>query len=118
MSLPSSPEAAPLLSLLLTTLVSTVTSHYSSSSSTPSPPQSSLWHPARATYYAASDPRDSVGGACGIKCRKEGGVRFTIDGSGIFVSVLISNVAENSESVANAEQRGAFCDATNEYLVA
>lgn len=28
-----------------------------------------------------------------IKCRKEGGVRFAIDGSGIFISVLISNVA-------------------------
>uniref|UniRef100_A0A6N2LE94 Expansin-like CBD domain-containing protein n=1 Tax=Salix viminalis TaxID=40686 RepID=A0A6N2LE94_SALVM len=29
----------------------------------------------------------------GIKCRKEGGIRFTISGSGIFLSALISNVA-------------------------
>ncbi|XP_074304841.1 expansin-A13 [Silene latifolia] len=28
-----------------------------------------------------------------IKCRKEGGIRFAIDGSGAFISVLISNVA-------------------------
>ncbi|XP_074290100.1 expansin-A13-like [Silene latifolia] len=28
-----------------------------------------------------------------IKCRKEGGIRFAIDGSGVFMSVLISNVA-------------------------
>ena len=28
-----------------------------------------------------------------IKCRKEGGIRFNISGSGIFLSVLISNVA-------------------------
>ncbi|XP_011087744.1 expansin-A13 [Sesamum indicum] len=28
-----------------------------------------------------------------IRCRKEGGVRFTIGGAGIFLSVLISNVA-------------------------
>ena len=31
-------------------------------------------------------------GWCRIKCRKEGGVRFTLDGSGIFLSVLIGNV--------------------------
>lgn len=152
------------------------------------------WKPARATYYASDDPRDSVGGACGygdlskagyglatvglsstlfergqtcgacyqikcvedlrwcipgtsiivtatnfcapnygfekdggghcnppndhfvlpieafekiaiwkagnmpvqyrrIKCRKEGGIQFRVDGSGIFISVLITNVA-------------------------
>lgn len=28
-----------------------------------------------------------------IKCRKEGGVRFTVGGAGIFLSVLIRNVA-------------------------
>ncbi|KAL2333183.1 hypothetical protein Fmac_014396 [Flemingia macrophylla] len=27
-----------------------------------------------------------------IKCRREGGIRFTVSGSGIFISVLISNV--------------------------
>ena len=62
MSLPSKTEP-PLLTLLILTLISIATSHYSSSS--PPPPQSSNWHPARATYYAASDPRDTVGGACG-----------------------------------------------------
>ncbi|CAO2836964.1 unnamed protein product [Amaranthus hypochondriacus] len=166
--------------------------HYNPPSS--SSPLISEWESARATYYAASDPRDVVGGACGygdlekagygkatvglstalfakgqicgacfeircvedlrncipgtsilvtatnfcapnfgftadggghcnppnkhfvlpieafekialwkaanmaikyrrIKCRKEGGIRFAIDGSGVFMSVLISNVA-------------------------
>ncbi|KAM7519878.1 hypothetical protein LguiB_018840 [Lonicera macranthoides] len=35
-----------------------------------------------------------------IKCRKEGGVRFSIDGSGIFLSVLISNVGGAGDIVA------------------
>lgn len=178
-------------------LTSPVTSHFSSTTSSPSPesaPSLSEWRSARATYYAASDPRDAVGGACGygdlvkagygmatvglseslfergqicgacfqlrcvedlrwcipgtsiivtvtnfcapnygftaeggghcnppnkhfvlpieafekiaiwkagnmpvqyrrIKCRKEGGIRYTVSGYGIYLSVLISNVA-------------------------
>ncbi|RDX67733.1 Expansin-A13, partial [Mucuna pruriens] len=35
-----------------------------------------------------------------IKCRREGGMRFTITGSGIFISVLISNVAGTGDIVA------------------
>lgn len=35
-----------------------------------------------------------------IKCRKEGGVRFAVDGAGIFLSVLISNVAGVGDIVA------------------
>ncbi|KAG5622959.1 hypothetical protein H5410_008177 [Solanum commersonii] len=198
-----------LLSLLIAfTLFSPtpyVHSHYnwspSSSSTSSSSNFQSEWRPARATYYAAADPRDVVGGACGygdlerngygkataglstvlfdkgqicgacyevrcvedlrwcipgtsiivtatnfcapnygfdldggghcnppnahfvlpieafekiaiwkasnmpiqyrrIKCRKEGGVRFTIGGSGIFLSVLISNVAGSGDIVA------------------
>ncbi|KAJ8753379.1 hypothetical protein K2173_019778 [Erythroxylum novogranatense] len=185
------------LSLLLfstATISHTPTTIPSSSSSSSSPLFSSEWRSARATYYAASDPRDSVGGACGygdlvkagygmatvglseslfergqicgacfqvrcvddlrwcipgtsiivtvtnfcapnygfpadggghcnppnnhfvlpieafekiaiwkagnmpiqyrrIKCRKEGGIRFTVSGYNIFISVLISNVA-------------------------
>lgn len=54
------------LSIILT-LSSTATSHYSSSSSFPPSQSSSFpeWRSARATYYAAADPRDAVGGACG-----------------------------------------------------
>ncbi|CAJ2653092.1 unnamed protein product [Trifolium pratense] len=192
---------------LSSTTPTKVTSHYSSSSSEPSPsqqtssPSFSEWRSARATYYAAIDPRDTVGGACGygdlnkagygmatvglsealfergqicgacfelrcvddlrwcipgtsiivtatnfcapnyaftseegghcnppnkhfvlpidafekiaiwkagnmplqyrrIKCRREGGVRFTVTGSGIFISVLISNVAGHGDIVA------------------
>ncbi|XP_056682541.1 expansin-A13 isoform X2 [Spinacia oleracea] len=131
------------------------TAHYNPSPSTPSP-LISEWESARATYYAGTNPRDIVGGACGygdldkagygkatvglstalfskgqicgacyevrcvedlrncipafekialwkagnmaiqyrrMRCRKEGGIRFAIDGSGVFISVLVSNVA-------------------------
>lgn len=53
--------------LLFTSLLSTATSHSSFSSSSSSPSSSALyeWRSARATYYAAADPRDVVGGACG-----------------------------------------------------
>ncbi|KAD7478556.1 hypothetical protein E3N88_01692 [Mikania micrantha] len=189
-----------LLLLAFSNSILLASAHYPYSSSSPSPASSSEWRSARATYYAAADPRDAVGGACGygdlekagygkrrrglvrvrergrhvvrvkaavwtdrvdvvggrsrwcipgtsiivtatnfcapnygfpadgggkcnppnahfvlpieifekiaiwkasnmpiqyrrIKCRKEGGMRFTIDGAGIFVSVLINNVA-------------------------
>lgn len=54
--------------VLFTLLASTVTSHFSSSSSSSSTQPSTWsteWRSARATYYAAADPRDLVGGACG-----------------------------------------------------
>lgn len=191
-----------LFTLALTSIQVTAHSYssapFSYSSSTH---QQSNWRSARATYYAAADPRDAVGGACGygdleksgygkatagistalfdkgqicgacfevrcvedlrwcipgtsiivtatnfcapnygfaadsggrcnlpnahfvlpieafekiaiwkasnmpiqyrrINCRKEGGVRYTIDGSGIFLSVLISNVAGAGDIVA------------------
>lgn len=67
MSLP--PPLNPIHTLLLSlffTFSLPATSHTFSSSS---PPQLSTslseWQSAHATYYAASDPRDYVGGACG-----------------------------------------------------
>lgn len=57
-----------LLQLLLFTLPRIATSHYNYNFSSSSPSDSSPhseWRPSRATYYAASDPRDTVGGACG-----------------------------------------------------
>lgn len=43
-----------------------ISAHYPYSSSTsPSPELITEWRSARATYYAAADPRDVVGGACG-----------------------------------------------------
>lgn len=64
-----------LLFTLLSSLPRRATSHYSYSSSPPNysaaPPQE--WRSARATYYAAADPRDSVGGACGYGDLVKGG---------------------------------------------
>lgn len=74
MSLPVIPAL-----VLLFTLSSTATSHYSSSTFSPSSsspsqsPTQSEWQPARATYYAAADPRDTVGGACGFGDLKQAG---------------------------------------------
>lgn len=53
------------LLLLFTPAPTTVTSHYNYNFTSTSPPSQSEWRPARATFYAASDPRDKVGGACG-----------------------------------------------------
>lgn len=64
-----------LLFTLLSSLPRRATSHYSYTSSLPNysaaPPQE--WRSARATYYAAADPRDSVGGACGYGDLVKGG---------------------------------------------
>ena len=60
---------------LLFTLLRRATSHYSYSSSPPnySTAQPHEWRSARATYYAAADPRDAVGGACGYGDLVKGG---------------------------------------------
>lgn len=64
--MPLSLKTYSLTLLLLFTLASSTTSHTSSSSTSSSQPSTwSEWKSARATYYAAADPRDLVGGACG-----------------------------------------------------
>ncbi|XP_027178763.1 expansin-A13 [Coffea eugenioides] len=186
---------------LLSSLPQLVRSHYHYSPSSSTPSSYTEWRSARATYYAAAEPGDPVGGACGygdlekmgygkataalstvlfekgqicgacfqvrcvedlrwcipgtsiivtatnfcapnygfeadggghcnfpnahfvlpieafekiaiwkasnmpiqyrrVKCRKEGGVRFAVNGAGIFLSVLISNVAGAGDIVA------------------
>ncbi|KAK9285457.1 hypothetical protein L1049_024650 [Liquidambar formosana] len=59
-----------LFTLSLSSSSSSVTAHSSSSSSSTSP---SEWRSGRATYYAAADPRDAVGGACGYGDLRKGG---------------------------------------------
>lgn len=57
-------------SLLITTTFTLIFSLLTTSGHYTPPPSSSAllsdWHSARATYYAATDPRDIVGGACGF----------------------------------------------------
>lgn len=66
--MPSPTTTLTLVLTLILTLSLQSSSHSLSStpySFSPSTPQHSDWRPARATYYAAADPRDIVGGACG-----------------------------------------------------
>ncbi|KAL5216482.1 hypothetical protein ABZP36_007883 [Zizania latifolia] len=58
------------------------------------------WRPAKASYYAA-DPEDAIGvwirrekgsNMKLVKCLREGGVRFSVNGQSFFLTVLISNV--------------------------
>nr|QOL70776.1 expansin [Lilium tsingtauense] len=54
----------PFLFLLLAVSATVAAAHQSASSGSASAALTE-WRPAHATYYAASDPRDTVGGACG-----------------------------------------------------
>ena len=61
--MPAVEEKLVIVILLTLALSETATSHLSPTFSSPS--GASEWRAARATYYAAVDPRDAVGGACG-----------------------------------------------------
>lgn len=74
----SPPYAVAAALSTLSILLTLVSSHYSSSSSDYPPslqasPEFAEWRSAHATYYAAADPRDAVGGACGYGDLVKGG---------------------------------------------
>ncbi|GKB37772.1 expansin A13 [Tanacetum coccineum] len=77
----------------------------------PSPEFVSEWKSARATYYAAADPRDAVGGACGYGDLEKAG--WCIPGT----SIIVTATNFCAPNYGFPSEGGGKCNPPNEHFV-